>query len=219
MKIIAIVSGGLDSVSMLWHYAKQGHEMHALSFDYGQRHKKELDFARNAAYEVGGYWDLIDLSGLTRHIGGSSLTDDIPVPDGHYAEENMKITVVPNRNAIMLSIAYGVAVARQADAVAIANHAGDHFIYPDCRPDFITSFEAMENKAVKGFANIKLLSPFMMFSKSDIVKAGNVAGVNFRKTWSCYKGLEIHCGTCGTCVERKEAFQLAGIADPTTYQR
>lgn len=217
MKIIAIVSGGLDSVTLAHVLAKQGHEINCLSFDYGQRHKKELDFARTAGYDIGGYWDLIDLTGLTKHIGGSSLTDDIQVPDGHYTEENMKITVVPNRNAIMLSIAYGVAVARKADAVAIAVHAGDHFIYPDCRPEFISNFDAMQKKAIEGFGEVKLLAPFINYTKADIVKAGASAGVLFSKTWSCYKGADVHCGTCGTCVERKEAFELAGVKDVTMY--
>lgn len=111
MKIIAIISGGMDSVSMLYFYSRQGYEVHALTFNYGQRHKKEIAYAQQATQDIGANWDLIDLSTLTKHIGGSSLTDNIPVPDGHYAEENMKITVVPNRNAIMLAIAYGVAVA------------------------------------------------------------------------------------------------------------
>lgn len=225
MKIIAIVSGGLDSISMLYYYASMGvsyrpeHELNVLSFDYGQRHKKELAFAEQAARHIDAPFDVIDLSGLTKHIGGSSLTDSIPVPDGHYAEENMKITVVPNRNAIMLSIAYGIAVARQADAVAIAVHAGDHFIYPDCREEFTKSFEEMQNKAIDGFGNVRLLTPFIESSKSDIVLKGQAAGTPFMETWSCYKGLDIHCGTCGTCVERKEAFLLAGVKDPTTYLR
>lgn len=219
MKIVSIVSGGLDSVSMLYIQAKYKHDIHVLSFDYGQRHKKELGFARSAAYDVGGMWDCVDLSGLTHLIGGSSLTDNIPVPDGHYAQENMKITVVPNRNAIMLSIAYGVAVAEQADAVAIAVHAGDHFIYSDCRPAFTELFEKMENKAIEGFGSVQLLTPFIKYSKSDIVKEGQTAGTPFHKTWSCYKGGEIHCGTCGTCVERKEAFELADVQDPTKYER
>lgn len=217
MKIVSIVSGGMDSVAMLYMYAKQKHDIHVLSFDYGQRHKKELDFARSAAYEVGGLWDKVDLSSLTHLIGGSSLTDDIPVPDGHYAEETMKITVVPNRNAIMLAIAYGVAVAEQADAVSIAVHAGDHFIYPDCRPEFTNLFGQMQDKAIEGFGNVKLLTPFIEIPKDEIVRIGYDAGTPFHKTWSCYKGGDIHCGTCGTCVERKEAFLLAGITDPTTY--
>ena len=219
MKIVSIVSGGLDSVSMLYIQSKYKHNIHVLSFDYGQRHKKELEYARFAAYDVGALWDCIDLSSITHLIGGSSLTDNIPVPDGHYAEENMKVTVVPNRNAIMLAIAYGVAVAEQAEAVAIAVHAGDHFIYPDCRPAFTEAFEEMQNKAIEGFGNVQLLTPFIKYSKANIVKEGYLAGTPFNKTWSCYKGGDIHCGTCGTCVERKEAFALSGIPDPTHYLR
>jgi 7-cyano-7-deazaguanine synthase len=217
MKIISIVSGGMDSVSMLYQQKAQGHALHVLSFNYGQRHKKELEYAKAAARDIGALWDVVDLSGLTHLIGGSSLTDNIPVPDGHYAEENMKITVVPNRNAIMLAIAYGVAVAEQADAVATAVHAGDHFIYPDCRPAFTEAFAVMQNHAIDGFGRVQLLTPFITCSKSDIVKMGAAVGTPFDKTWSCYKGSDIHCGTCGTCVERKEAFELAGIPDPTEY--
>ncbi len=217
MKTIAIVSGGMDSVTLAYKLAAEGHNIHLLSFNYGQRHKKELDFARMAAYDLGGLWDVVDLSNLTHLIGGSSLTSDIPVPDGHYAEETMKITVVPNRNAIMLAIAYGVAVAEQADYVAVGVHAGDHFIYPDCRPEFISLFEQMEDRAIEGFGSAKLLAPFVNISKADIVSLGTVVNVPYRKTWSCYKGGDVHCGTCGTCVERKEAFQLAGVEDPTEY--
>lgn len=217
MTTVAIVSGGLDSVTMAHVLTRQGHKVDCLSFDYGQRHNKELQFAQQAASDIGGRWDLIDLRSLTKHIGGSSLTDDIAVPDGHYAHETMKITVVPNRNAIMLAIAGGVAVARKAEAVAIAVHTGDHFIYPDCRPEFIAAFWFMQNLAIEGFGEVCLFAPFIGITKSDIVAKGNTAGVNFKQTWSCYKGGEIHCGTCGTCVERKEAFALARIDDPTIY--
>jgi len=117
----------------------------------------------------------------------------------------------------MLAVAFGVAVAENAEAVAIGVHAGDHFIYPDCRPDFISAFENMERFAIGDFGNVKLLSPFIHKSKADIVSIGFKVGVAFENTWSCYKGDEIHCGTCGTCVERKEAFALAGVKDPTIY--
>lgn len=219
MKTITVISGGLDSISMLYSLAQSRGEIEALTFDYGQRHRKEISFAESAAKRLGIKWDLIDLSGLTKHIGGSSLTDNIPVPDGHYAHENMKVTVVPNRNAIMLAIAYGIAVARNASAVAIAAHAGDHYIYPDCRPLFVQSFEFMQQVAIEGFGKIELLAPFLYIAKSEIVKIGEAAGVDFGQTWSCYKGGELHCGTCGTCNERKEAFKLAEIKDPTKYLR
>lgn len=218
MKTVAIISGGLDSVTLAHYLKKQGMDLHLLAFNYGQRHKKELAFAQQAAHDLEARFDLVDLSGIGGMLKGSSLTDDIPVPDGHYADENMKITVVPNRNAIMLSIAYGVAVAENAEAVAIGVHSGDHFIYPDCRPGFIQAFEQMEYKANEGLARVDLLAPFLTLDKSGIVSIGALIGVPFIQTWSCYKGEELHCGTCGTCVERREAFQLAGILDPTIYK-
>lgn len=219
MKAICVVSGGLDSVVMAYYLASQGYRVDAISFDYGQRHKKELDHARRCMQGLAGQHDIVDLSPLGYLLGGSALTDNIPVPDGHYAAENMRVTVVPNRNAIMLSIAYGVAVARNADAVGVGVHAGDHFVYPDCRPDFIHLFGQMQNKAIEGFGNVVMLAPFLNMSKSDIVRIGKSVNAPLSFTWSCYKGQEVHCGTCGTCVERKEAFSTAGIEDQTIYER
>jgi 7-cyano-7-deazaguanine synthase len=158
-----------------------------------------------------------DVSGVGAMLSGSALTDDVDVPDGHYEEETMKATVVPNRNAIMLAIAYGVASAQGVDAVATAVHGGDHFIYPDCRPEFITSFEVMQNHALAGYSEIALYTPFVEISKADIAREGARLNVPFADTWSCYKGGEIHCGRCGTCVERREAFEIAGVDDPTEY--
>ena len=151
-------------------------------------------------------------------LTGSALTDDLDVPDGHYAEETMRVTVVPNRNAIMLAVAFGVAAAQSADAVAIAVHGGDHFIYPDCRPGFIDAFQTMQDHALDGYASVRLLAPYVNGSKADIVTDGAKHGTPFGDTWSCYKGGETHCGRCGTCVERREAFHLAGVADPTEYE-
>ncbi|TMV68394.1 7-cyano-7-deazaguanine synthase, partial [Thioclava sp. BHET1] len=189
-----------------------------VSFNYGQRHAKELDFARAAAERLGVPFDLIDMSAIGAHLSGSALTDDVTVPDGHYAEETMRITVVPNRNAIMLTIAFGIAAARQFDAVATAVHGGDHFIYPDCRPAFTEAFETMQRHALDGYASVRLYTPFVNVPKSAIVTAGAAAGTPFAQTWSCYKGGARHCGRCGTCVERREAFHLAGVADPTEYE-
>lgn len=217
MKTLLICSGGLDSV-VLAHKIAAEHELIGLiSFDYGQKHKKETDFAKKCAKELGVSFDLIDISGVGASLTGSALTDDLDVPDGHYAEESMKITVVPNRNAIMLTIAYGIASACGADAVATAVHGGDHFIYPDCRPDFIHAFEAMQNHALEGLSEIKLYTPFLNQTKADIAAEGGRLDVPFADTWSCYKGGEVHCGRCGTCVERREAFDLAGVTDPTEY--
>lgn len=218
-KAIAIISGGLDSTTLAYLLHAQGYDLHLLSFDYGQRHRKELHYAQVCAERLNARWDVIDLTSITRFLSGSALTDDIPVPEGHYAAENMAITVVPNRNAIMLSAAYAVAVAERAVVVAAGVHAGDHFIYPDCRPGFIEAFDAMQRQAVEGYGDpaLRLEAPFMYLGKQQIVALGTALGVPYADTWSCYKGEERHCGRCGTCVERKHAFRDAGIADPTEY--
>lgn len=206
----------MDSVTLAHKVAREHELIGLVSFDYGQRHKKELDYAKACADELNTEHILIDISNIGRQLTGSALTDDLDVPDGHYAEETMKITVVPNRNAIMLSIAFGIASARGAEAVATAVHGGDHFIYPDCRPAF-TSFETMQRHALEGMGEISLFTPYVHTSKADIAAEGLRLGVDYRKTWSCYKGGEVHCGRCGTCVERREAFHLAGGIDPTVY--
>ena len=217
MKTIVICSGGLDSVTLAHKVAREHALMGLVCFDYGQRHKKELIYAEKCAHALGVSYDLIDISSVGALLSGSALTDNIDVPDGHYAEETMKITVVPNRNAIMLTIAYGIASSRHANAVAMAVHGGDHFIYPDCRPDFVKSFETMENHALEGLSNIKLYTPFIDLSKADIATESARLKVPVADTWSCYKGGEKHCGRCGTCVERREAFHIADIPDLTDY--
>jgi 7-cyano-7-deazaguanine synthase len=199
--------------------AQEADLLHLISFDYGQKHKKELEFAKRAADRLGAVWTLIDLSttGLTTLLGGSALTDpEILVPDGHYAAESMKVTIVPNRNAIMLAIACAAAESDDAALVGLAVHAGDHFIYPDCRPEFVAAFEAMERLAMDR-SDLRIEAPFLTKTKAQIVQLGVSLGVPFDQTWSCYKGGDVHCGTCGTCVERREAFELAGVRDPTTY--
>ena len=207
----------MDSVTLA-HKVAQEHELIGLvSFNYGQRHLKELDFARACADDLGVEHIVIDISGIGRQLSGSALTDDVAVPDGHYAEETMRITVVPNRNAIMLAIAFGIAAARGADAVATAVHGGDHFIYPDCRPGFTEAFETMQRQALAGVADVRLYTPYVHTDKAAIAAEGVRLGVDYTRSWSCYKGGEIHCGRCGTCVERREAFHLAGAEDPTTY--
>lgn len=218
---IAIVSGGLDSVTLAYHLADRGYALHLVSFDYGQRHKRELDYAATCAQRLHAKHSIIDIRGIGEHLKGSALTDSIAVPHGHYAEESMRITVVPNRNAIMLAAAFGVAVSDGAELVATAVHAGDHFIYPDCRPAFITAFDSMQRLAVEGFGHpdLHLEAPFVHIGKHHIVSIGATLGVPYTETWSCYEGGDMHCGACGTCVERKEAFSLAGVSDPTIYQR
>ncbi len=218
MKTLVICSGGLDSITLAYKVAKENELLGLISFDYGQRHKKELDYAAAAAHDLGVPHNIIDISSIGALLTGSALTDDVDVPDGHYAEDTMKATVVPNRNAIMLTIAYGVAASRGAQAVATAVHGGDHFIYPDCRPEFAAAFQEMQDHALDGVAKIKLYTPFIDIPKSEIAAIGDGLNVPFEKTWSCYKGRDIHCGRCGTCVERIEAFDIAGVADPTPYE-
>lgn len=218
MKTLAIVSGGLDSVTLAYFLAHHRQLSGVVSFDYGQRHKKELLYATSAAKRLKVPHFLIDLTSVTQHLKGSALTDDVDVPDGHYAADTMKQTIVPNRNAIMMTIAFGIAAAQDFNAVAIAVHAGDHYIYPDCRPAFVESFEIMEHKALEGMWDIKLLTPFITITKADIVHHADVLHVPVQETWSCYKGSDIHCGRCGTCVERREAFALAKVEDPVMYE-
>lgn len=218
MKTIVVCSGGLDSVSLAHRMAAEQQLVGLISFDYGQRHRKELDFAAKCAARLAVPHHIIDIAAIGGHLSGSALTDNVEVPDGHYAEETMKATVVPNRNAIMLAIAFGLAAAQKADAVAVAVHGGDHFIYPDCRPGFIDAFQRMQNEALDGYASVKLLAPYVDVSKAAIVADGAKHGTPFAETWSCYKGGNLHCGRCGTCVERREAFHLAGVTDPTDYE-
>jgi 7-cyano-7-deazaguanine synthase len=217
MKTIVICSGGLDSVSLAHMVAANRKLTGLVSFDYGQRHRKELDYAALCAKRLDVPHDIIDMRGIGAALTGSALTDDVDVPDGHYAEETMRVTVVPNRNAIMLTVAYGIAAARGDQAVATAVHGGDHFIYPDCRPDFTQAFEFMQYMALDGYADVSLYTPFVHRSKADIVTEGQRHNTPFAETWSCYKGGVHHCGRCGTCVERREAFDLAGVTDPTHY--
>jgi 7-cyano-7-deazaguanine synthase len=220
-KAVVIVSGGMDSVSLAHFYHGQGYALSILSFDYGQRNVKELGFAKACADKLGASHTIVDLSGLRVLLPGSSLTDDsVEVPEGHYAADSMKATVVPNRNTIMLSVAYGHAVAIGAEVVAFGAHGGDHFIYPDCRPAFYDALNLALEIGNEGFGKngLHLEAPFIHIEKSDIAKIGFLGGVDFSQTWSCYKGGDLHCGKCGTCVERKEAFQVAKIEDPTIYE-
>ncbi len=220
MKGIAVVSGGMDSVTMAYKLKAEGHDLHLISFDYGQKHKVEMTYAQLCALALGCEWSLVELP-IGQWLKGSALTDSsVEVPEGHYAAPNMAATVVPNRNAIMLSIAYGFAVAEDCDFVAAGMHAGDHPIYPDCRPDFMKAFSSMEKLATQGYSqpHLELVTPFINMTKDRIAFIGNQLGVPFGDTWSCYKGGELHCGKCGTCVERIEAFNIAEVDDPTIYE-
>lgn len=217
MSTLVVCSGGLDSVTLAHRVAAAGDLAALVTVDYGQRHRKELDFAARAGQRLGVPHEVVDLSGLGRHLAGSALTDDVAVPEGHYAADNMAVTVVPNRNPILFAIAFGMASARGWDRVAAAVHGGDHFVYPDCRPAFVAAFAEMEARALEGMGEVAFHTPFLEWSKADIVAEGARLEVPFAETWSCYRGGDTHCGRCGTCVERREAFHRAGVADPTAY--
>lgn len=210
----------MDSATLAYYYAEKGYQLHLVGFNYGQRHSKELLSLEAVAKSLDCGWQVVDLTKLKDSLAGSSLTsDDVVVPDGHYAEETMRITVVPNRNAIMLAIATGIAVSNGSDFVATGVHAGDHYIYPDCRPTFIDAISEAFRLGTEGHAKegFKVEAPFVKLLKSDIAKIGYELDVPFEITWSCYKGGEKHCGRCGTCVERIEAFIDARVEDPTEY--
>lgn len=219
MKVVSILSGGLDSTTALYKAVNDGADItSAVSFNYGQRHKKELDYAATTAEVYGIRHHIIDLwaSGLTNALSSStsSLIDGgkTAIPEGHYAEESMKATVVPNRNMMMISIAGAIAVAEGADAVMVGVHAGDHAVYPDCRPEFVSAAGMALYLGNEGFGNLKVApvyAPFVHNSKDDIAVAAIRLGVPLHRTWSCYKGGDIHCGRCGTCVERLEAIHNA----------
>jgi 7-cyano-7-deazaguanine synthase len=217
MKVVVLCSGGMDSVTAL-HWARRHHDVRAaLSFDYGSKHNpRELPCAAEQAARLGVRHDVVALPFIGQHFSSDLLAGGGEVPDGHYADDNMRRTVVPFRNAIMLSIATGLAESRGADGLVIAAHAGDHTIYPDCREDFMRALgDAMR---LGTYAGIQLLRPFIAMDKAAIAAEGARLGVDFSRTYSCYKGGAIHCGTCGTCVERREAFVQAGLADPTRYE-
>jgi len=209
MKIIVVVSGGGDSCTLVTDLVNQEHEVEALSFFYGQKHSKELEFASRMCRKLGVKHKIVDLSVITPLISNSALINkDIIVPKGHYEDPTMKITVVPNRNMIMLSIAIGYAENLGYNCVAIANHKGDRACYPDCRYEYI---QALNLASFLGtYNNIKIYAPYTELTKTDIFEKGLKLGIDYDKeTWSCYEGLKSPCGKCGTCVERIEAIAEA----------
>lgn len=217
MRVVVLCSGGMDSVTAL-HWAQQQHEVcAAVSFDYGSKHNhREIPFAAEQAAKLGIPHRVIPLGFIGEYFSSDLLQTGGEIPEGHYAAENMRRTVVPFRNGIMLAVAGGLAESLGAEAVVIAAHTGDHTIYPDCREDFM---EAMADALRFGtYVKIRLLRPFIDMHKGEIAAEGVRLGVDFGRTWSCYKGGEVHCGKCGTCVERREAFMLAGLSDPTEYE-
>jgi 7-cyano-7-deazaguanine synthase len=215
-KVVVVLSGGMDSATLLYHLIHLGHEAKAISIDYGQRHVRELRAAAELCRLAGVEHVLADLTGIRPLLGDNSLSArNVAVPDGHYADETMKLTVVPNRNMILLAVATAWAVSLKYDAVAYGAHAGDHTIYPDCRPEFAAALD--EAVQLCDWHKVRLLRPFVDLDKGRIARLGHALGVPFHLTWTCYNGGEKHCGTCGACHERREAFSAAGLSDPTEY--
>ncbi len=215
-KLLCLLSGGIDSVTAFYQALRDHELVAAVSFDYGAKHNhREIPMARHHAQQFGIRHEVIPLDFMARLFRSDLLTGGGSIPLGHYEDTSMKKTVVPFRNGIMLSIAAGLAESMGADAVLIAAHGGDHAIYPDCRSPFM---QAMSDAVRLGtYAGIELLRPFIDCNKRQIVALGHELGVDYSYTWSCYRGDETHCGRCGTCTERREAFMLAGIPDPTLY--
>lgn len=212
---VIILSGGMDSVTLL-------HDQHerislAITFDYGSNHNaREIECASKHCKALAIEHIVISLEFIKRYFKSSLLEGSEAVPEAGYAEDNMLSTVVPFRNGIMLSIACGIAESRKLKHVLIANHGGDHAIYPDCRPEFINAIDrAMQFGTYIG---VDVMAPYTEISKTDIARIGRRLGVDYSTTYSCYKGEAEHCGRCATCVERREALKEAGIEDTTEYK-
>jgi 7-cyano-7-deazaguanine synthase len=217
-KAVVLLSGGLDSTTLLYWVVKEGRKPYVLSFDYGQRHKKELEFAKRTCEKLKAEHKIIDLTSVHELLQGSALTSEsVSVPEEHYTHETQKATIVPNRNAIMLNIAVGYAVSIGADRVFYAAHHNDRAIYPDCREEYIQS-QNETAKLANEMPELEIVAPFVQKTKADIVKIAGELGVPFEDTWSCYKGEEKACGVCGTCRERIEAFELSEFEDAIEYE-
>lgn len=225
-KIVLILSGGMDSVTLLYKMLTDGYDIATLTFNYGQKHTKEITASEKTIEYIkdqkfkGKFLShkTVDISAINDLLKNSALTNEnIDVPEGHYTENIMKQTVVPNRNMIFLSLAIGYAVSIEANGVSYAAHSGDHAIYPDCRPEFVDKMK--EVAKIADYRKIEIITPFINMTKGEIVKIGIElpVKVDYSKTWTCYKGLEKACGKCGSCVERLEAFDFAGISDPVEY--
>jgi 7-cyano-7-deazaguanine synthase len=215
-RVVVLLSGGMDSVTVLYAAREEWEVAACLSFDYGAKHNaREIDCARWHAAHLGVSHHVVPLDFIGQHFASHLLKRGGAIPAGHYEDVTMRQTVVPFRNGIMLSIAAGFAESCESSGVVIAAHAGDHAIYPDCRAEFM---EAMATAVELGtYAGVRILRPFIDLTKAAIAARGAALGVDFSRTWSCYVGGAAHCGVCGTCVERREAFLVSGIDDPTDY--
>jgi len=216
MKAVVILSGGMDSITLLYDVISQGYEVQALSFDYRQRHKKELGCAKATCKVLNVPHKVVSLDVLN-DLAPSSLTrDSIEVPEGHYAAPNMKQTVVPNRNMVLISLAASYAISQGISKIYYGAHAGDHAIYPDCRPDFVSKMRDVLKCC--DYLPVELEAPYLNITKRDILSIGLKLGVDYSLTWTCYNGRDCACGKCGSCTERLEAFEQNNTKDPIKYE-
>jgi 7-cyano-7-deazaguanine synthase len=216
-RAVLLLSGGLDSSTLLFFAREAGFEVFPVAVDYGQRHRREIEAAERVCDHARCALTRLALPSLAAAFRGAALTDPaVEVPHGRYDDDSMRATVVPNRNMVLLSIAGAIAMSRGAALIAYAAHAGDHAIYPDCRPEFVSAME--KALAAAHYSPVRLFTPFLTWKKSEIVGWGAAHEVPLGLTWSCYEGGEKHCGRCGTCVERREAFLAASVSDPTEYE-
>ena len=214
-KIVVVYSGGMDSFTLINFALKQDHEVSAISFDYGQKHRKELDSATDFCKSRSISLEVSNISGIKPLLKGSALTDNIEVPRGHYEDQTMKMTVVPNRNMIMISLSIAYAISIDFEEVWYGAHSGDHSIYPDCRPEFLESINKTSKLA--NYESIEIRAPFINLSKSEILSKGLGMNLDYSQTWTCYEGKVQACGKCGACVERLEAFEENNEKDPIEY--
>lgn len=215
-KAVVVYSGGMDSFTVLNTAVQSGLEVYALSFNYGQKHSKELKVAALVCQELNIPHKVVDITAINSLMDNSSLTGDAEIPEGHYEDENMKSTVVPNRNMVLLSMAIAYAVSLEAGKVYYGAHSGDHHIYPDCRPEFVEAMNAVSK--IANYQSVEIVTPFLHISKGEILKAGLNMQLDYEKTWTCYNGREKSCGKCGACHERLEAFTEQGKTDPLDYE-
>ena len=215
-KAVVIYSGGMDSFTILNRAYKEGYDLYALTFDYGQKHRKEIAFASDVCQQLDINHRIIDITAINQLLQSSSLTSDKEIPEGHYEAANMKSTVVPNRNMILLSLAIGYAVDIGANKVFYGAHSGDHAIYPDCRPDFVLAMNKVAKLA--NYEPVDIVTPYLNSDKAEILADGLSMGLDYSHSWTCYNGRAKACGKCGSCVERLEAFAANNTTDPLPYE-
>ena len=214
--VVVIYSGGMDSFTVLNRAIKLGFRVFPITFNYGQRHVKEIEYAVDVCLKLNLEHKVIDITSINQLLKGSSLTSDIDIPEGHYEADNMKSTVVPNRNMILLSLAVGYAVSIGASKVFYGAHSGDHSIYPDCRPEFVKKMNDVT--AIANYEKVEIVTPYLDKNKAGILGDGLIMELDYSKTWTCYNGRDKACGKCGSCVERLEAFAENKVIDPLEYE-